>query len=156
MAKKTKNTTRKYNKRITKEEYIDYIEELIDYYSLEENRYVFDYKRKLIEKGMFPEKLRKMASLHPEIDERLRELKHIIVETLYRMILEGKSNKDAFTLTYAKQLFKDLTYHTPEEIAHIEKVRSETKLQDTQAEEIRIGYEDEFEEDTKDSNIKDK
>ena len=134
--------TRKFIK--SKSDYLNMLEDMIIHYSLPENRDMFDYKRYIIEHGFLLGSFKEMCRVHEEIRNLYIEAKHIILDTLTRMILENKIVKDAFAVRTMKLMFKDLYYHTEEEKEAIYKLRSERELNDATSQDIqlRIGFAD--------------
>ena len=130
-----------------KQDYIDLFEEMIAYYSKEDNKDLFDYKQYFFRNGFRIGAIKSMCIGNTEVNNLYIELKHIIIATLTRMILENKINKDVFAIRTMKLMFKDLSYHTPEEIAAIDKLKAERELDMLGAKEIsfNIGYSDDAE-----------
>ena len=127
-----------------KEDYIDLFEEMIEHYSKEENKDLFNYKQYYFAKGFRETALKAMCIKYPDVNALYIDLKHIIIATLTRMILQNVIQKDAFAVRTMKLMFKDLSYHTPEEIAQIEKLQAERALDNANNEHINfsIGYDD--------------
>jgi len=123
-----------------KQNYIDLFEKMIKHYSKDENRDMFDYKRYFFSKGFTLTGIKMMCIKYPDVKNLYIDLKHIIIATLTRMILENKINKDVFAVRTMKLMFKDLTYHTPEEIAQIEKLQAERDLDSASAQKVTINF----------------
>ena len=132
-------------KQKLKQDYIDLFTEMIEHYSKDENKDKFDYKRYYFSKGFRETALKAMCIKNSDVNDLYIDLKHIIIGTLARMILENKIAKDAFAVRTMKLMFKDLTYHTPEEIAQIEKLIAERELDKANTTDInfKIGYKNE-------------
>ncbi len=128
-----------------KAEYIKFLEDEIKHFADPKNRDKFDFKRRMIEKGIRENPLSAMRNRHPEIQELFTELKHIVVDTMNRMVLEDKIKNGPFVIRYMKLLFQDLYYYTEEEKADLLKKQSETKLNKVSTDVISIGYGDEDE-----------
>ena len=126
----------------TKQDYIDLFEEMIIHYSKEENRDKFDYKLYMYSRDFRETAIKAMCIKDKDVNSLYIDLKHILIATLTRMILENKIMKDAFAIRTMKLMFKDLSYHTPEEIAAIEKLKAERELDKANAKEInfKIGF----------------
>ncbi len=125
-----------------KKDYIDLLKDMIEFFSKVRNRRNFSYKRYYIERGFSVTGLKTACARHPEVKALYIEVKHIIADTLTRMILENRIGKDAFAIRTMKLMFKDLSYHTTEEIVQIEKLKSERELDTAQTMDITIGFSD--------------